>query len=77
MPSVSSRKSLPAGERLQIPQLIGLPELSRLMSVDPRTIKAWAHSGKMPTPMRLGTRSLWRWKKQEIQDWLSRSEESK
>ena len=40
--------------------LIGAKEVARLLSIVPSTLWSWHSVGKLPAPIRLGGRTLWR-----------------
>lgn len=67
-------QSVGSHSREPVPELIALQALSQRLSIDPRTVKSWSASGKMPAPIRMGNRSLWRWKVDEINSWLAKRE---
>ena len=49
--------------------LIGAKEVARLLSIVPSTLWSWHSAGKLPAPIRLGGRTLWR--RAELEAWVA------
>jgi predicted DNA-binding transcriptional regulator AlpA len=50
------------------PLVADAKRLSRLLGVGVRSIRTWDYSGKLPRPIKLGSRTVWNVR--EIRDWL-------
>jgi excisionase family DNA binding protein len=48
--------------------LLGAEDVARLLSVAPRTVWKMDAAGKIPRPIRLGRRTLWR--RAELEEWV-------
>ncbi len=51
--------------------LLTVGEVAALLRCSPRSVWAWASSGKLPAPITIGWRSK-RWFLDEIEEWLRR-----
>jgi excisionase family DNA binding protein len=49
--------------------LVGIDEVSHLLQCSPRHVRRLAEAGQMPQPLRVG--GLVRWRRSEIEDWIS------
>ena len=56
----------PAGEP---PLVVDARRLAKLLNAGLRTVRAWDAAGKLPSPVRLGGKVVWRL--DEIRDWLA------
>ncbi len=52
------------------PLLLPVEEVSRLTHLAPRTVWRYASAGRMPAPIRVGNRKLWR--RQDLEEWVER-----
>ena len=50
------------------PLLLDLRAVARLLSVSPRTVGSMRSTGRLPAPVRIGRRVLWR--RAEIVEWI-------
>jgi len=50
------------------PLLVGADEVARLLSVAKSTVYSWLDSGRLPSPLRIGGRTLWN--HDELQRWV-------
>jgi excisionase family DNA binding protein len=53
-----------ADDRLLLP----VEDVARLLSVKPRTVWKWAACGRVPRPVKIGGRTLWR--RAELEEWV-------
>lgn len=54
-------------------QLLTVGEVAKLLGASQRSVWAWASSGKIPRPLRIGHRSV-RWRRRDIQEWLQHAQ---
>ena len=60
----------PARRRRRLsPLVVDARRLARLLCAGLRTVRTWDAAGKLPTPIRIGGRVVWRVR--EIRDWLA------
>ena len=50
--------------------LLTKADLSKILSVSPRTINYWVQQGRFPKPLRINGDRLARWRPADIDDWL-------
>ena len=50
------------------PLLVGADEVARLLSVSRSTVYCWLDCGRLPSPLKVGGRTLWRF--DELQQWI-------
>ena len=51
------------------PLVVDARRLAKLLDAGVRTVRTWDAAGKLPTPIRLGGKVVWRL--DEIRDWLA------
>lgn len=51
------------------PLVVDAKRLAKLLSAGVRSIRTWDAAGKIPAPIRIGGRVVWR--VQEIRDWIA------
>lgn len=51
-------------------QLLTVAETASLVGISERTVRRMADDGRMPKPIRMGTR-LCRWKRTDLEAWLA------
>jgi len=63
-----SPPSGPPADYASPPLVVDARRLADLLSAGLRTVRSWSASGKLPAPIRIGGRVVWR--VDEIRDWL-------
>lgn len=63
-PEPSARK-----RRKMSPLVVDAKRLAKLLCAGVRTVRTWDAAGKLPAPIRIGGRVVWR--VDEIRDWLA------
>lgn len=61
--------AIPSQPQSLKPLVVDARRLAKLLGVGLRTVRTWDAAGKLPKPIKLGGRVLWRVK--EIRAWLS------
>jgi predicted DNA-binding transcriptional regulator AlpA len=69
LPSLPSGIEPPARRRGMVPLVADARRLARLLSCGVRTVRTWDAAGKLPAPIRIGGRVVWRIS--EIRAWLA------
>ena len=53
----------------ELPLVVDARRLAKLLDAGVRTVRTWDAAGKLPSPIRLGGKVVWR--VDEIRDWLA------
>lgn len=68
-PSIAPTDPLPRNRRRLSPLVVAASRLAPLLDASIRTVRTWDAAGKLPAPIRIGGRVVWRL--DEIRDWLN------
>lgn len=67
--SVTTDHADPPGDSADLPLVVDARRLAKLLCAGIRTVRTWDAAGKLPAPLRISGRVLWR--VDEIRAWLT------